>query len=122
MRKVGWIVLIFVVFVGFKLWNWRSDSADVLADMKEVIARLDVNEADAEYLEGLLEREHTIAFEAAYDTGSRRRGATFDEDKYLVQVLDAMIKQCDRDRETEIAAKLRALKQAVESSIESTGE
>ena len=90
MRRVGWIVLIIVVFVGFKLWNWRSDSADVLADMKEVIARLDVDEADAEYLDELLEREHSVAFEAAYDTGSRRRGASFDEEKYLAGVLERM--------------------------------
>jgi hypothetical protein len=121
MQKVGGVIVVIVILVGLKFWHRSDDSAEILADMKEVIAQLNVDEADAKYLEQMLEREHQRAFDAAYDMGGRRRRATFDEKQYLVQVLGAMAKQCDRDRSPEIADKLRTLKMIVETSDDSAG-
>jgi hypothetical protein len=116
MRKVIGIVVAIVVVVGLRFYNRGTDEKAVLADMKTVIAQLGASPADSAYLNGVLDREHSRAFDAAYEMGSRRRGARFDENKYVDAIFKAMISQCEKDKKKDLAAKLRIAHEALRSA------
>ncbi len=107
MRKAAGIVVVIILLTGWRLHNRGSDDKQVLADMKALITELELSSEDTAYLNGIVDREHRLAFDGAYDMGSRRRGATFDEDKYVDAVFQAMIARCDKDKKKDLAGKLR---------------
>jgi hypothetical protein len=111
MRKVVGVVVVIVVLVGLKFYNKGSDDKAVLADMKALIAQVASSADETTYLNGILEREHSKAFDAAYDMGGRRRSAKLDEDKYIDAIFKAMISQCENDKKKELAEKLRTAHQ-----------
>ena len=72
MKKVAIIMVIVGVSVFFKMRNQGDNSAQILSDMKEIISSLDVYQANAEYLDQILETRHMKSFRDAYDMGGRR--------------------------------------------------
>ncbi len=118
MKKVIGVVVVIVLVVGLKFYNRGSDDKQVLADMKEILADLDLSEEDSAYVNGILEAEHKRAFDAAYSMGGRRRAAKLDEDKYIDAVFQGMIVRCNADRKAELADTLRAAHQLLRSADE----
>ncbi len=112
--------MIVIVLVAIKFSNRGDDSAQVLSEAKELIAQLEVYKPNAEYLDKLTERAHRHVFDKAYDMGGRRRGATFDEDKYLTALLDYMMAQCRTDRENDIAVALQKMREELAAETETT--
>ena len=111
MKKVA----IFLVFIGvvvfLKIRNQSDDSAQVLSDMKELISSLEVYDANAEFLDRSVERRHMKAFDDAYEMGRRRRRTTFDEDKYIQDMLTMMVKDCNQANKRDLAATLVAVRE-----------
>jgi len=106
-KKVVGFVVVLVVLVGIKFFTRSGDKEEILADMKKLVVRIEGYDQHAEYLDKLLEREHNRVFDKAYDMGGRRRGASFDETKYLGEVLTGMAADCERTKRTDLANSLR---------------
>jgi len=115
MKRLGIILVLAAVGVGLKFARQGDDSKQVLSEMKEVFAEADFYQSDPEFMNDLLERHHLTAFNEAYDIGSRRRRATFDEDKYLDVLLTGMISECNQRDKREAAGALIAFKAAVQA-------
>jgi hypothetical protein len=116
MRKAVGIVITIVILLGLKFHNRSSDQNVILDDMKSLIAKLQISAKDTAYLNGILDREHSKAFDAAYTMGGRRRGATLDDDKYIEAIFKAMISQCAKDKKKELVAKLTSAREAIRSA------
>ena len=106
---------IFLVLIGvvvfLKMRNQGDNSEQILSDMREIISSLEVYEANADYLDQKLETRHMKAFRDSYEMGGRRRGSTFDQDKYIQDLLTTMVKDCNRDNRRDVAAALVALRE-----------
>ncbi len=113
MKRVVIIMVVIGVAVFFKMRNQGDNSEQVLSDMRVIISSLDVYEANSDYLDQILETRHMKAFRDSYEMGRRRRGPTFEEDKYIQDVLTMMVKDCNRDNERDLAATLVALREAI---------
>ncbi len=107
MKKLLWIGLIIVILVGVKLYNRSDDQEGVLKEMKAVIAELGFSVEDTAYLNGVLDRVHPHAFDAAYSMGTRRRAATLSEETYIQDVFDRMIRACNSDGKTHLVEGLQ---------------
>ena len=118
MKRVAIIAVVIGVMVFFKMRNQGDDSAAVLSDMKAVISSMEAYEDNADFLDQTLETCHMTVFSDSYDMGSRRRGATFDEDKYIQDVLTLMVKHCNRFNRKELAAPLAELRDAIMAEVE----
>ena len=111
-KILGFLVLVGVV-VGIKFYNRGDDSAKVLKDFKEIMEKTDGYIAHSDVLEPMIQRAHQFVFDEAYDMGGRRRGASFDEDKYVVGMLDYMLNDCRKRHKKEAAEWVLAVRKAV---------
>ncbi len=118
MRKLAAIALVLGIFVWVKLSDRsRADSA-VLAEMQQLIQELDAYDANAEYMDELLQREHTYALAAAYAMGTRRQAASLDHMKYFERLLDGMIEDAGFERKPEVADELQGLRMILLATAE----
>ena len=121
MRKGS--ILVAVGVIGILVWHKMSERNDAdretLEAMQELISELDVYPANREYLDGLLTREHKEAFSSSYSAGSRHRPARFDQSKYVQELFDAMIRDCDSRKKQDLAEALRTLKQVTLLAVSS---
>ena len=113
MKKAAIILVIIGVGVFLKMRNQGDNSAQIHSDMREIISSLELYEANADYLDRTLETRHMKAFRDTYEMGGRRRGATFDQDKYIEDLLTMMVKDCNRDNKRDLVAPLVALREAL---------
>ncbi len=110
MKKVLVFLAIAGVVVYSKMSNRSDASSEFLNDMQALIATLDNYEDNAEFIDLRLKLRHTQAFADAYDAGSRRRGATFDEGKYIQDIFGMLIKDCNNGNRKELAVSLVELR------------
>ena len=75
--------------------------------------RFPERKANADFLDQSLERSHRRAFEDAYDMGRRRQGATFDEDKYIKDVLTLMIRDCNQANKRDLVDTLMQVREVL---------
>jgi len=114
-KKLGGIGLTIVLIIAVVWWrmsNRADDSAFIKAEALKVVALMEGYEKDKVLLDQMAERAHTAAFDKAYEMGRRRRGTTFDEDKYLDAFFRSMAMQADMMSRPDLKvalANLRAL-------------
>jgi len=105
MQRVIGVVVVIALLTAWKMSQRSDASDDVKTEMRtELLAKLPSYEKHGEYMDQLLDDAHDSAFSASYDTGSRRRPASMDFDKYTRMVLESMSRQAKRDGDQVIAA------------------
>ncbi len=95
--------MVLAAVLGLKFYNKSSTDTEVLNDMRNLIGKMELEPADAEYLNTVLDREHQKAFDDAYTMGGRRRSSTLDEEKYVNNIFQALIADCRSNDKGELA-------------------
>lgn len=113
-KILGFLVVVGVI-IGIKFYNRGDDSAQVLKDFKEIMAKSDGYDAHSDVLEPIIQRAHNSVFDSAYEMGGRRRGASFDDSKYVVGMLDYMLRDCRQRHKKEAAEWVLAIRKAIDS-------
>lgn len=90
MKNVIGFVVVLALAVGIRFYNRGEDDQKIKNEAKELISQLDFYAADAEYIDGLIDDNHTAAFDASYTMGGRRTASKFDQDKYLAELFHRM--------------------------------
>lgn len=107
-RVLGFLVVV-VIAVAVK-FGARSDAdADVRALMRGAVANLACYASEGAYLDELVDREHTPAFDASFSMGGRRTRSKIDMSKYFTSILDAMQRDCRKDGKPKVAEELAVL-------------
>lgn len=102
--KAGGFVVVIMVLIGVKFCNMSSDSSDVEKEARQLVATFPGYSEHKAYYNRLLDRFHASAFNAAYDMGGRRRGSSFDANRYVASLLSKMANQARRDGKEEVGA------------------
>jgi hypothetical protein len=89
--------------------NRGSDSKAIKADAKRVVAKLPLYAPNAAYLDKLIDKHQSAAFDSAYDMGGRRRSATLDGDRYFETLFTRMSGSCYADKKKDLGDSLDAL-------------
>lgn len=111
--KIGGIVVALLIAGGL-VWMQYSNKGNDEQDLKDVAHEVlmtinDYDQYESDYV-FYFDMHHDEAFEDNYQMGGKRRSATFDEDSYWNQILDAMIATAQADKETQVVAGLQNLK------------
>ncbi len=103
-------VIIFAVaisgVIGWKFYNKSQASSETKEQVRALLVALPEYPAHADYFNELLDRSHEDAFSAAYQMGGRRRGASFDAEKYLQVVFANMVEHARADGRADLVAAL----------------
>jgi hypothetical protein len=116
MRKFAGILIAIIAIIGLKFWRSSNDSKEVLAQAKELISEMPEYPQNAAYLDKLVDLHHTLAFNAAYDMGGRRRRASFNEKKYVHGLLTRMAESCRTDGKSELWKALQEADVAIQTA------
>jgi len=106
---LGWgavLLVAAVLSIGFKMWSKSDDNAQVKKEMIEVVATFPNYGEKRAYYHRLIDRHHAAAFEASYALGGRRRGNTFDAQRYVASIARAMGDTARSEGEPEVSAHL----------------
>ncbi len=110
MQRVIGIVVVVALLTAWKMSQRSDASNDIKKEMKtELLAELPSYDKHSEYIDNLLDEAHDMAFSASYDSGSRRRSASFDVEKYTRTVLENMSRRAKRDGDNVIASEFDAI-------------
>lgn len=111
-RVLGFLVLV-AIAVAVKL-SVRSDAdAEVKKLMHGAVTNLDSYSAEGQYLDDLVDREHTAAFDASFSMGGRHSRSKIDMAKYFTNILEAMQRDCRKDGKPKVAEELAALEKVL---------
>ncbi len=110
--RIGVFVLMVGAIVGWKFYNKGNDEAAIKSTMKEWVVGAAGYDSDPTYCDALFERFHSDVFEKTYALGGRRRGASFDDDKYISMMTSRMSTQARKDGKPEIATGLEEMSAA----------
>lgn len=106
---LGWGAAILVAAVlsfGFKMWSKSGDNAHIKQEMIDVVATFPNYEEKRAYYHRLIDRHHAAAFEASYALGGRRRGNSFDAQRYVTSISRAMGETAGSEGEPEVSGYL----------------
>ncbi len=111
--SIGGVVLALLIvggLIGWRFYNKGESGNDILDQIKLVVAECPSYEKNKDYFDYITEKAHEEAFDRAYTMGGRRRAATFDEGKYLIEVFAVMIDLANADKATAVATELAVLR------------
>jgi len=97
-------------------YNKNKASDEVKSQTHELIQKMPSYEKEKQYIDRIFEASYESAFEEAYDTGGRRKSATFDEKKYISTVFDNMASMAKNDSKEKLASELQVIKLLLNSS------
>lgn len=117
-RVLGFLVFV-AILVALKL-NARSDAdSDVREVMHGAVANLECYASEGAYLDELVDREHTAAFDASFTMGGRRTRSKMDMGKYFNSILEAMQRDCRKDGKPKVAEELAGLQKQLNDAAQS---
>ncbi len=102
------IVVIVALYVGFGRTN--EESVEARQALSERCVQLAAYARWDEYIEGLIDAHHKLAFNRNYIVGEKASEDSFDEASYMVDALERMAAQADIDGMDKIAEQLRGLR------------
>ena len=108
------IVIAVAILIGGTLAYLRISGeinapSKIRSEMSEICATIPSYEANAAYVESLIDAHHDEAFDMYYESGTRRRASTFDDEAYLRWMLMFMSGQAEEEGHPQIAEELRLL-------------
>ncbi|MBA3686477.1 MAG: hypothetical protein H0W72_14745 [Planctomycetes bacterium] len=109
----GGLALSLIISLTIKLANKSTDDAQVRSEMHQVVQDFPNYRDHATYYDGLVERYHHQAFEAAYSMGGKRRAPTLNEKTYLATISSLMADKASADGKSEVATMLTTFNRAI---------
>ncbi len=120
-KKLVSIGITVVLVVGLLWWKFRQQgqaSDAIQASIMEAIVELPVYGENQEWFDTFCEYAHGHAFRQAYDAGSRRRSASFDDGQYLQLYFEYLIEQAEATNRKQVIPAIRALQADYLSAVE----
>ena len=110
LKGIGVTVLIIGALVGYKFYNKGATGDDIKTTMHEWIANAPGYSEDSAYYDQLFEAAHPGAFEKNYRMGGRRRGAKFDDTKYIDDLCNSMCSKARADERPEVVIAIETVR------------
>ena len=107
LKRFGGFVIAVAVVLGFKFWAQGDTSKEVHAATQSWIVEAKGYDADSEYYEKILKEAHEEAFGGSYKIGTKRKKASFDDEKYFAEVFAGMQKRAQADGRSDVAQALQ---------------
>lgn len=112
------IIIVVAIVVGFKFYKKERFSENIKSQSIEIIQKIPGYDENKTYIDSIFESSFDKAFEGSYDIGGRRRGAKFDENKYITMLFDNLIGKAKLDGKEDLAKKFHVYKILLTTSKE----
>ncbi len=112
MEKIGGIIFALIIAGGFVAWKYSqkgtasNEYRDAMISVYETACN---DQAEIDYVTGVVTSVHESAFEDAYMMGGRRSSASMDDYAYAESLQRALAAQLTRDKQADLLARCTAV-------------